>query len=235
MNSNTTHRFYLFEMNNELFICVATKGKKEDTLLWQTKNKKMEVYFKEHNKDSLQKVYNKAIDFAIKENVDHIILCHDDIILENFDYSKLKKHFKEYDVLGVAGASQINVQQPALWHHMGHGKLHGAVAHLDGTQKSMTAFGPYPHQALIMDGVFLAISRNVFKKIRFDESCPAGFHFYDLAYTLDASLAGFKCGVIDAYVTHASPGLREFTADWTNGQQWFFDKYNKYVGKTVQI
>lgn len=226
-------------MNNKLFICVATKGKKENTLLWKTKDTDTEIFFKDNNTDSLQSVYNKAIDFAIKENVDHIILCHDDIILENFDYEKLKAHFETYDVLGVAGASQITVKQPALWHLMGgglnSGSLHGAVAHLNGEQKSMTAFGPYPHQALIMDGVFLAISRKVFKKIRFDETCPAGFHFYDLAYTLDASLAGFKCGVIDAYVTHASPGLREFTEEWTNGQKWFLSKYKKYVGKTVQI
>jgi len=225
-------------MNNKLFICVATKGKKEDTLLYHTKGD-LEVFFKENNTDSLQTVYNKAIDFAIKENMDHIVLCHSDIILENFDYDKLKYHFNTYDVLGVAGASQIKVQQPALWHLMGggfgKGNLHGAVAHLNGSQKSMTAFGPYPHQAVIMDGVFLAISRKAFKKVRFDETCPAGFHFYDLAYTLDASLAGFKCGVIDAYVTHASPGLREFTTDWIEGQSWFLDKYKKYVDKIVQI
>ena len=226
-------------MNNKLFICAATKGKREDTLLHHTKGEELEVFFKEHNKESLQSVYNKAIDFAIKENMDHIVLCHDDIILENFDYEKLKKHFETYDVLGVAGASQLKIQEPALWHLMGggfgSGNLHGAVAHLNNGKKSMTAFGPYPHQALIMDGVFLAISRKVFKKIRFDESCPAGFHFYDLAYTLDASLKGYKCGVIDAYITHASPGLQSFTKDWTEGQKWFLKKYDKYVGKTVQI
>jgi GT2 family glycosyltransferase len=225
-------------MNNKLFICSATKGKKEDTLLWRTKGD-MPVFFKERNTTPLQQVYNKAIDFAIKENVDHIVLCHDDIILENFDYTKLKEHFKKYDVLGVAGASQIKIQQPALWHLMGggltNGHLHGAVAHINGAQKYMTSFGPYPHQAVIMDGVFLAISRKAFKKIRFDESCPSGWHFYDLAYTLDASLAGFKCGVVDAYITHASPGLREFTKDWTDAQEWFLNKYKKYIGKTLQV
>jgi len=226
-------------MDNKLFICSATKGKREDTLLWQTKDIELDVYFKEGNKDSLQKVYNKAIDFAIKENLDHIILCHDDIILENFDYEKLKVHFETYDVLGVAGASQINLKQPALWHLLGggfgSGNLHGAVAHIDGHQKSMTAFGPYPHPAIVMDGVFLAISRKAFKKIRFDESCPAGFHFYDIAYTLDASLAGLKCGVVDAYITHASPGLQSFTDDWKAGQDWFMEKYDKYAGKIVKV
>lgn len=226
-------------MNNELFICSATKGKKEDTLLWQTKDHSLEVFFKEGNTASLQSVYNKAIDFAIKENLDHIVLCHDDIILENFDYERLKIHFEKYDVLGVAGASQIKIDDPALWHLMGGGfnggKLHGAVAHLKGHQKAMTAFGPYPHQAIIMDGVFLAISRKAFKKVRFDETCPAGFHFYDLAYTLDASLAGLKCGVIDAYITHASPGLQSFTKDWKEGQEWFLNKYKDYKGKIVQV
>lgn len=226
-------------MNNKLFICAATKGAKEDTLLYQTKGEDVEVFFKEYNKKPLQQVYNKAIDFAIKENCDHIVLCHDDIILENFDYEKLKKHFETYDVLGVAGASQITVQEPALWHLMGggfgSGNLHGAVAHLHGGKKSMTAFGPYPQQCVIMDGVFLAISRKAFKKVRFDEDCPAGFHFYDLAYTLDASLAGLKCGVVDAYITHASPGLREFTQDWKDGQEWFLNKYEKYKGKKVAI
>ena len=226
-------------MDNQLFICSATKGRKEDTLLWQTKDRELDVYFKEGNTDSLQKVYNKAIDFAIKENLDHIILCHDDIILENFDYDKLKEHFRHYDVLGVAGASRINIQEPALWHLMGGGfgggHLHGAVAHLQNDKKTMTAFGSYPHQSLIMDGVFLAISRKAFKKVRFDESCPAGFHFYDLAYTLDASLAGLKCGVIDAYITHASPGLQSFTDDWLAGQDWFLEKYKDYAGKIVQV
>ena len=228
-------------MKNKLFICSATQGSRKDTLLFNTAQEgEFEVFFKENNTDSLAKVYNKAIDFAIKENIDHIILCHDDIILENFDYTKLKRHFNDYDILGVAGASQIKVQEPALWHLMGGGlgggHLHGAVAHLDGSdKKTMTSFGPYPHKAVIMDGVFLAISRKVFKKIRFDESCPSGFHFYDLQYTLDASIAGYKCGVVDAYITHASPGLREFTKDWKEGQSWFLEKYKDYLGKTVQL
>ena len=56
-------------MNNKLFICSADKGDKEDTLLYHTKGD-LEVFFKEHNKEPLQKVYNKAIDFAIQENMD---------------------------------------------------------------------------------------------------------------------------------------------------------------------
>ena len=76
-----------------------------------------------------------------------------------------------------------------------------------------------------MDGVFMAISRKVFKKIKFDESCPSKFHFYDLDYSLTAHKAGFKVGVSDVYITHASPGLKEFTKEFNKGQEWFLQKH----------
>ncbi len=220
------------------FIYAPTKDKKENCLLYQSNNDH-DIFYQECNKNPLAKVYNKAIDFAIQEDIEYLILTHDDVILENLDYEKLKKHFETYDVLGVAGASQITIQEPVLWHLMGggigSGNLHGAVAHLHNEKKSMTAFGPYPQQCLIMDGVFLAISRKVFKEVRFDEDCPSGFHMYDIDYTLSASLKGFKCGVIDNYITHASPGLREFTEDWKEGQSWFLEKYKKYKGKVLKV
>lgn len=213
---------------NDIFIIAATKGAKEDTLLYKTKAGK-DVFFKEYNKDSLQKVYNKAIDFAIKENIEYLVLVHDDVILENFNKKKLDENFKEFDMFGVAGTSEVKLQKPALWHIMGGGihgdNLHGAVAHIFGTRKSMTSFGPYPSRVLMIDGVFMAISRKVFKKVRFDEECPSKFHFYDLDYSLSAHKAGFKVGVSDVYVTHASPGLREFTEEFNKGQDWFLNKH----------
>jgi GT2 family glycosyltransferase len=214
---------------SDLFIFSTTKGKKEDTLLFQSSKYRDEIFFKEHNKSSLQKIYNKAIDFAIKENVQYIVLVHDDIILENFSHEKMLENFEKYDVLGVAGTTEVKLQQPALWHLMGGGfngnKLHGAVAHLHGNKKAMTSFGPYPHRAVLLDGVFLAIKREVFKKVRFDEDCPSKWHFYDIDYTLASHKAGFKNGVSDIYVTHASPGLTEFTDEFKQGEKWFLNKW----------
>ena len=67
----------------------------------------------------------------------------------------------------------------------GSPNLHGAVAHLDDKgKKHMTPFGSYPNRAVIIDGVFMAIKRKVFQKIRFDESCPSKWHFYDLDYSM---------------------------------------------------
>lgn len=213
------------------FYFSATKGKKEDTLLYKSGCE--DFFFKENNTTPIAKVYNKAIDFAIKENIDYLVLCHDDIIIESNLDKKIPEMFNRFDMFGVAGATQCKLEKPALWHLMGggfgSGNLHGAVAHGTQDQKSMTYFGPYPKRVIMLDGVFLAIKRDVFTKIRFDETCPAGFHFYDIQYSMDAHKAGFKVGVSDVMITHVSPGLREFTDEYNKGQEWFLQRYKSCI------
>ena len=210
------------------FIFAATKGKKEKTLLYKTL-KGEATWIQEDNTNALAKCYNKAIDFAIEEDVDNLILVHDDVILENYSTERLDNLMQKFDVVGVAGTTQVKLQSPALWHIMGggfgSGNLHGAVAHGDGKTKHMTAFGPYPKRVVLLDGVFLAISKKVFKKIRFDESCPAKWHFYDLDYTMQCHKAGFKLGVGDILITHQSPGLSNVTQEFKDGSEWFLNKW----------
>jgi hypothetical protein len=210
----------------------ASAGKETDTTLFKTTedNSQVEqIVFKENNKQSLHKVYNKAIDFALQEDVQQLVLIHDDVILESYSERKLDKLFKKFDVIGCAGSTEASLKLPALWHLMGggfgSGNLHGAVAHGDEKQKHMTAFGVYPKRVVLLDGVFLAIHRRVFEKIRFDEDCPSKWHFYDLDYSMQCHKAGFKLGVGDILITHNSPGLTSFTDEFNKGQEWFLDKW----------
>jgi GT2 family glycosyltransferase len=205
-------------------------------------DKKCYSLYKEDNSESLAKIYNQAIDHALKEtkNVDCLILVHDDVILEEDPIPKLEKLFDEFDVIGVAGTSKIELKSPALWHLMGGGfsggNLHGCVQHMRAAcgyvavenvwmTKFPTNFGPYPHRAVMIDGVFMALNRKAMETVRFDESNPCGFHFYDLDFSLNAHLNGLKVGVGDILITHESPGLREFTEDWRSGEKWFLNKY----------
>lgn len=183
-----------------------------------------------NNTASLTRRYNEAIDMALKEDADCLILVHDDVELEKNPIPKLEKLFNEFDLVGVAGTKTINLQSPALWHIMGggfqSGNLHGTVKHIDALYGPQpTYFGPVPQRVVMIDGVFMALNRKCMETMRFDESNPAGFHFYDLSYSLDCHLAGLKVGVGDILITHASPGLREFTDEWKMGDKWFLDKY----------
>ena len=206
----------------------ATAGKETNTTLWKTTKGRL-VAFKENNKDSLHQIYNKAIDFAMQENIQKLVLVHDDVILENYSEYRLDKLFTKFDVVGCAGTTEVNLTPPALWHLMGGGigskNLHGAVAHGNENKKHMTSFGTYPKRVVLIDGVFMAIKRKVFSKIRFDEKCPVKWHFYDLDYSMQCHKAGFKVGVGDILVTHNSPGLTSVTEEFNKGQEWFLNKW----------
>lgn len=190
---------------------------------------KVDVVFSVENTLPLPVVYNQAIREAIDGDYDALVLVHDDVILEHDPLPKLENLFNYYGLVGVAGTSKITLQSPALWHLMGGGfqggNLHGAVAHGDEYTKHMTPFGPYPHRVLMIDGVFMALTKETFKAIHFDESNPAGFHFYDLDYSYNCARNGIRVGVGDIGITHMSPGLKEFTKEWKAGEQWFLNKY----------
>lgn len=181
-----------------------------------------------NNTRGLATVYNEAVTCDHHGRVyDWIVFVHADAMIDTADLDlKLAELGEKYDVVGVAGTSKIQLKEPCLWHLMGQGSMHGAVAHtLPNEQKSMSYFGPYPSRAVLIDGVFMAVKTEVFKKVKFDENCPSKFHFYDLIFSMDCHNAGFRVGVGDIMVTHDSPGLREFTPDFLAGQEYFLQKY----------
>ncbi len=187
------------------------------------------LFMRTENKNALAKVYNEAIDQAIEENRDSLVLIHDDVHIAYDFRPRLAELFEQYDLIGVAGASTIKIGEPALWHIMGGGHnaptMHGAVAHGNKNYMHMTSFGVYPHRAVLIDGVFMAIKREVFTKVRFDETNPAKFHFYDLSFSLDTRKKGFRVGVGDIPIIHESMGLTEYTPEWKEGETWFLNKY----------
>jgi GT2 family glycosyltransferase len=228
------------EIKKVCFNICTQKRSAEETCIWESlRNSVAEYKFCLTNEKSLAKRYNEALDMGIEQDIDCLILVHDDVILEEDPIPKLEKLFDQYDLVGVAGTSKIELKSPALWHLMGGGfqggNLHGCVQHSmefgcrDGYQpeikKIPSNFGPYPHRAVMIDGVFMALNRKAMETVRFDESNPCRFHFYDLDFSLNAHLNGLKVGVGDILITHESPGLREFTEDWLNGEQWFLNKY----------
>lgn len=137
------------------FFSATRKTDPKDTALLKSIkeiNLDINIAFDLNNSEGLPKAYNKAIDKALEEDWDALVLAHDDIWLEYDPIPKLIKLFEKYDLIGVAGTSQINLKSPALWHIMGGGfgggNLHGAVAHGNETLKNMTNFGPYPHREI---------------------------------------------------------------------------------------
>jgi hypothetical protein len=210
-------------------ICVATQKDAANKTSIFDSIKKYDInsrYFLK-NKESLPTVYNLAI--TLKDDVDWLILAHDDIHLLSDPIERLEELDGKFDLVGVAGTSKIELKSPALWHLMGGGfnggNLHGFVYHDIDNNRYPSQFGYYPNRVVMIDGVFIAMNRKVMEKMRFDESNPAKFHFYDLDFSLNCHMNGYKVGVGHVLITHESPGLREFTDEWKAGEKYFLNKY----------
>ena len=186
---------------------------------------------KKNNKENIGKHYNKVLDMAVSEGYDTVILMHDDVQMDDWGWSdKLEEAFKEYDIVGLAGAKQTEIKQPALWHLMSKQEdWSGAVAHpANDKQIFMTNFGPTPQRCLVLDGLFLAIKVNSLKpEVKFDESIPAIAHHYDIDFCLQANKHKLKLTTWPIWVVHKSPGLNQRDQAFEDSEKYFIDKWTK--------
>ena len=186
---------------------------------------------KKNNKENIGKHYNKVLDMAVTEGYDTAILMHDDVQVDDFAWpDKLEEAFKEYDVVGLAGAKQVEIKQPALWHLMSKQEdWSGAVAHpANDKQIFMTNFGPTPARCLVLDGLFLAVKvSSLTPEIRFDENIPGIAHHYDIDFSLNANKHKLKLTTWPIWAIHKSPGLDRPDPQFAHSEKYFLDKWVK--------
>ena len=184
---------------------------------------------RKNNKENIGKHYNKVIDMAVAEKYDTVILMHDDVQIDDYGWvEKLEEAFKEYDVVGLAGARHIEVKQPALWHLMSKPEdWRGSVAHpANDKQILMTTFGPTPDRCLVLDGLFLAAKvSSLTPDVRFDENIPAIAHHYDIDFCLTCNHNKLKLTTWPIWAIHRSPGLEQQTQEFLDSQKYFIDKW----------
>jgi hypothetical protein len=189
-------------------------------------NKKVEVIEKINNGEkSLSEVYNEIIQ---ESKTDIVVLCHDDIYFDTTSwYYKLKSHFEtsDYGILGVAGST--NMPETGRWWDLRKNMI-GIVNHESGgkkwTSKYSEEFNKSIRQTVIVDGLFIALSKEKIKH-NFDEEFK-GFHFYDIAFCFRNHLENVKVGVItNIRITHKSIG--QTNEQWEQNRELFVEKYGK--------
>ena len=214
-------------------IYTTTKGKKENTLLYKSVNidyYNIPIHYEENNTKSLQKCYNSFLVDARNNDISVAVFVHDDVYINCRDFlDRLERSAKDYTVFGLAGATTCKVGNPALWHLMSKREdQRGCVAHGSEKQYHYTSFGPLPSRCLLIDGVFIGINiKNLPTDIKFDESYPSSFHYYDLDFCLECNKKGVIMGVVDIPIVHNSPGLTNPNNEFYKGQEYFIKKWKK--------
>jgi glycosyltransferase involved in cell wall biosynthesis len=194
--------------------------------------KKIEVIEKINNGEkSLSQVYNEILDEA---KTDIVVLCHDDIYFDTTSwFHKIKTHFEKSDfgILGVAGTT--NMPDSGRWWDVRKNMI-GIVNHESGgkkwTSKYSDDFNKLIRQTVIVDGLFIALSKSKIKQT-FDEEFE-GFHFYDIAFCFRNHIEGVKVGVItNIRITHKSIG--QTNDQWEQNREFFVKKYGQNLPSKI--
>jgi hypothetical protein len=175
-----------------------------------------------HDARSLCEGYNRGIRRA---SGDLVILSHDDVVLANPDFAaRLLAHLSRHDLVGIAGTTRLISGNwiDAGWPHL-HGQI-GSQIHQPG-KLVVTTYqigGAAAAGAQALDGAFLALRREAFERVQFDEATFDGWHLYDLDFSFSAHLAGLRVAVCnDLCLVHNSVGA-------------YHDEWDHYVRRFVQ-
>ncbi|MFT4192590.1 MAG: glycosyltransferase [Comamonas sp.] len=176
--------------------------------------------------------YNKAAQGATGD-----ILCfvHEDVAMLTPGWGqRVLRHFAadaELGLIGVAG-SRYKSRTLSGW-SQGNEELDCGNIHEGATLAAARRWMARPAAfagatrvpVCVLDGVWLCVRRSVWAALRFDESI-AGFHFYDIDFSLrchrsyrvavvyDVDLLHFSTGTFGHEWAHAALAFHQVAADW---------------------
>lgn len=180
--------------------------------------------------NSMAEGYNLG---AKKAKADILVFTHDDVEIQ-WDKSKWEKLINQLKlensgIAGVVGYRQIDGRH---WLPIQFGS--GACMHSEGTEEWLSTFGDFG-ETIILDGIFLAMTRKVFDDIGgFDEDYP-GWHFYDIDISFRAHMKGYKNFTFPLKIKHDKTRTKKVNPEeWKQNERIFMEKWGDKLPKTLK-
>jgi len=170
------------------------------------------------------------------------LLCfmHEDIAFETRDWGRLvNRHFEEPEVglLGVAGGD-ARALVPCSWSVPIGCKQINLIQHykyLKGISEHVLETDPSGYadkkRVVALDGVWLCTRKEIFDRIKFDDSTFPGFHGYDIDYSLQVSREFGVYVVFDILIHHYSEGRPD--RSWLKSAMRLSNKWKKQLPVSV--
>lgn len=184
-----------------------------------------------NNRRGLSEVYNDAVE-SVGSDGDIMVFMHDDVhIIDYFWFYRVQEALTRFDIVGVVGNKSRKTLQPSwafknpMMEIDSFENFSGAICHGSTyPPKSVDVYSSTRDKVMLIDGVFMAMKKNIFltSGIRFDEDFE--FHFYDMDFCRQAELLNLACGTWDIALMHNSKG--NFSSEsWWNSRAKYYSKW----------
>ena len=165
-----------------------------------------------HNDYSIFSAYNTGVN---QSRFPYLCFLHEDVLFRTENWGiNLIKHLKDEKtgIIGVAGGKTMS-KVPTSW-SVGGRCIH-IIQHYNRKKapsklvKEPKGFIGNCQPVVLLDGVFLAMRKELFNFVSFDETL-SGFHGYDFDISAQSILAGYNNYVVyDILLEHFSEGHRD--------------------------
>lgn len=166
------------------------------------------------NQSSIFKGYKRGFNACSPNKDDIIILCHDDIIIEQTPkefISLLKNELTSNNTGFVGPAGTTELGPTAVWWDKDiwkQGKHRGKVYHINSDGGMYPTDYGLPGSVVCLDGLFLAARAGVIDDVGLDkpDHFEGDWDFYDIHYTTTAMSHGYTNKVVPMRIVHESSG-----------------------------
>ena len=164
----------------------------------------------------LAHVYNEA---AMQASAPNLLFIHEDVEIRSAGWVEVlidKLSQSSTGVIGFAG-STIRVPVPSGWDQGAPSCLRASLRHIEDGELREVSFGLVEGEifrpVITLDGLALAVRREVWSRHPFDQTLLQGFHCYDIDFSVAIAQAGYTNYVMYGVdVLHLSAG--SYNAKW---------------------
>jgi GT2 family glycosyltransferase len=181
-----------------------------------------------HDARSLAEGYNRGV---ARAHGDIVILSHDDIEILSPDFAlRVSDALAQFDLIGIAGTTRVVAGK---WSSAGDPFVYTLISSPDpehgGYGIALLGGAPLVVPGIqALDGVFMAMRREVAAAIPFDAEVFDHFHLYDLDFSFRAYQAGFRLAVCrDIVLIHESTG--RYDSVWVEYKRRFERKHGTHL------
>lgn len=178
-----------------------------------------------YNADSMASGYNQALQ---NSNAKYKIYLHQDVNILNLDFfDNIRYLFRKYPnlgMLGMLGAKQLPAN--GIWWEAEH--RYGKVEFFKQPLSNLEIFGEYENVQVI-DGMIMITQYD----LPWREDFLKGWHFYDMAQSLEFIKTGYDVGVPKQKTPWCSHNTATPLIPFQDNQQIFLNEYRHWIsGRT---